>query len=128
MAGEEPVTTSPSVLPADARPDDGMGGGLDAAVLDGVTAVRFWGSVDIMVREEHAGDLADLRGTTPMTLDCRDVEFMDSTGLSVLVRIVRDAAEDGREVRLLGASEQVRNLLVTTGVDVWMTGRGVRTS
>jgi anti-sigma B factor antagonist len=113
--------------PDDEAPDDGMHGGLVADVLAGGTAVRFWGSVDLVVREEHAGGLDALRGTTPLTLDCRDVEFMDSTGLSILVRIVRDAAADGRDVRLLGASDQVQDLLVTTGVDVWMSGLGVRT-
>jgi len=106
-------------------PDDEVHGGVDVSVHDGVTAVRFWGSVDLAVREAQAGGLNGLRGTTPMTIDCRDVEFMDSTGLSLLVRIVRDAAADGRGARLLGASDQVRDLMATTGVDAWMSGLGI---
>ncbi len=108
-------------------PPGDVGGGVDVVVADEVTEVRFWGSVDVVVRESHGAGLGAARGTTPMTLDCRDVEFMDSTGLSLLVRIVRDAAEDGRDVRWLGASDQVRDLMATTGVDVWMTRLGVRT-
>jgi anti-anti-sigma factor len=107
-------------------PDGDVHGGVDVAVVDGVTTVRFWGSVDLAVRAAGVDGLGDLRGTSPMTLDCRDVEFMDSTGLSVLVRLVRDAAADGRPVDLLGTSAQVRALLATTGVDVWMSERGVR--
>ncbi len=103
-------------------------GGVDVAVADVATSVRFWGSIDLAVREAGADGLGDLRGTTPMTVDCRDVEFMDSTGLSVLVRVVRDAAADGRPVTFLGTSAQVRDLLATTGVDVWMAGLGVRTA
>ncbi len=114
------------VPPSGTRPGDDVDGGVEVAVADGVTAVRFWGSVDLVAREAHAGGLGDLRGTTPMAIDCRDVEFMDSTGLSLLVRIARDAAADGRDVRWLGASDQVRDLLSTTGVDEWMTRLGVR--
>ena len=130
----EPAPRTTGVVPgADAPPAgravegvDEVHGGVDVAVVDGVTAVRLWGSVDLAVREAQAGGLADLRGTTPMTLDCRDVEFMDSTGLSLVVRLVRDAAEDGRDVRFLGASGQVEDLMATTGVDVWMSGLGVQ--
>jgi anti-anti-sigma factor len=118
---------APRPVPASrTRGDDVVDGGVAVAVADGVTTVRFWGSVDLEVREAHAGGLGDLRGSTPMTLDCRDVVFMDSTGLSLLVRMVRDAAEDGRDVTWLGASDQVRDLLSTTGVDEWMTRLGVR--
>jgi anti-anti-sigma factor len=61
-----------------------------------------------------------------MTIDCRDVAFMDSTGLSVLVRVLRDASDDGRAIRFLGASTPVQHLLEATGVDQWMSALGVR--
>jgi len=103
-------------------------GGVEVQDGDGVTAVRFWGEVDVAVRTAGTAPLTSLRGgTSPMTVDCRDVDFMDSTGMSVLVRIMRDACADQRPVRFLGASEPVRLLLETTGADRWMTGLGVRT-
>jgi len=125
MGAEAPHHEVPAAAP---HTDGGPGphGGVDVAVVDGVTAVRFWGSVDLEVRLGATAGLGGLRGaTSPMTVDCRDVSFMDSTGLSVLVRVVRDAAADGRPVRFLGAAPQVVELLATTGVDAWMTGLGV---
>ena len=103
-------------------------GGVDVRDTDGVTLVRLWGDVDVAVRVGGTGPLAALRdGTSPVTVDCRDVVFMDSTGMSILVRVVRDAADAGRPVRFLGASEPVRYLMHVTGVDQWMSGLGVDT-
>ncbi len=102
-------------------------GGVEVETVDDVTAVRFWGSVDLEVRSRGTGALGALRASSaPVTVDCRDVTFMDSTGLSVLVRVVRDATADGRPVHFLGAGEQVAELLRLTGVDVWMSRLGVQ--
>lgn len=108
------------------RGEDEVHGGVDVTVDDGAMLVRFWGSVDLAVRAAGSGGLGDLRGAGPLDLDLRDVTFMDSTGLSVLVRVVRDAAADGRPVRLLGAGGAVGDLLATTGVDAWMAALGVQ--
>ncbi len=107
--------------------DDGdPHGGVDVRTDDGVTAVRFWGSVDLSVRLGGTAGLGELLGSAgPVTVDCRDVAFMDSTGLSVLVRVVRDATGAGRPVRFLGASPQVADLLRFAGVDEWMAALGV---
>jgi anti-anti-sigma factor len=101
-------------------------GGVEVRDDDGVTAVRLWGDVDVAVRVGGTAPLGGLRdGTSPITVDCRDVDFMDSTGMSILVRVLRDAAADGRSVRFLGASEPVRRLLEVTGAAQWMAGLGV---
>jgi len=50
---------------------------------------------------------------------------MDLIGLSILVRLVRDAVDDGQEVRFLRASSQVSDLLETSGVAAWMRDLGV---
>ncbi|WNB84361.1 STAS domain-containing protein [Cellulomonas sp. ATA003] len=101
-------------------------GGVEVRRGDAGTHVRLWGSVDLAVRASGTATLGELRGDpSPMTIDCRDVEFMDSTGLSVLVRLVRDGAADGRPMTFLGAPDMVLQLLRTTGVDAWMTELGV---
>ena len=107
--------------------DGSAHGGVEVRVADGGTTVRFWGAIDLSVRIGGTGALGDIPSdASPMTVDCRDVAFMDSTGLSVLVRVVRDAAADGRPVRFLGASTPVQHLLEATGVDQWMSALGVR--
>ena len=49
-------------------------------------------------------------------VDLRNLEFMDSTGLSVLVRAHQRAEENGRRLGLVNGSQQVQRLLTLTGV------------
>ncbi len=105
----------------------GTGGVVDLA-SDGTTLqVVLHGAVDLAVREAAHDVWAALASGSEgaVAVDCRDVTFMDSTGLSVLVRLVRDARAAGRAVRLVGASRQVTEVLAVTGVDEWMRVQGV---
>jgi anti-sigma B factor antagonist len=52
----------------------------------------------------------------PLVVDLRQLEFIDSTGLSVLVRAHQRAEEQGRRFVLAGASAQVQRLLHLTGI------------
>ena len=51
-----------------------------------------------------------------VVVDLRGLEFMDSTGLSVLVRAHQRAEENGRRLGLVNGSQQVQRLLTLTGV------------
>jgi anti-sigma B factor antagonist len=51
-----------------------------------------------------------------VVVDLRNLEFMDSTGLSVLVRAHQRAEENGRRLGLVNGSQQVQRLLTLTGV------------
>lgn len=104
-----------------------MSGGIAVASGDGTLRVTLRGAVDLGVRQSAAPVWAALAsGAGPVVVDCRDVTFLDSTGLTVLVRLVRDATEAGRSVRWDGASQAVTDLLEMTGVDTWMRVRGVQ--
>ncbi|GAA2723429.1 hypothetical protein GCM10009866_14400 [Cellulomonas aerilata] len=102
-------------------------GGVEVVANGDTVSVRFWGAVDLAVRLAATTELRAMpAGVATVRVDCRDVTFMDSTGLSVVVRVVRDAAADGRSVRLVGAARPVAELFATTGVDRWMESLGVR--
>lgn len=114
-------------LHGDGPHGDGPHGGVEVRAGDVRTLVRFWGAIDLAVRAAAGAGLRVVGDRdTPLEVDCRDVTFMDSTGLSVLVRVVRDAAAEGRAVWFVGAAAQVQDLLRTTGVDRWMDSLGVR--
>lgn len=49
-------------------------------------------------------------------LDLRELDFMDSTGLSVLVRAHQQATQNSVRFGLINASQQVQRLLSLTGV------------
>lgn len=55
-------------------------------------------------------------GAGLVIVDLRQLEFMDSTGLSVLVRAHQRAAEGGQRFAVVRGPQQVQRLLTLTGV------------
>ncbi|MBV9194590.1 MAG: STAS domain-containing protein [Solirubrobacterales bacterium] len=55
-------------------------------------------------------------GASTVIVDLSELEFMDSTGLSVLVRAHQKAEQNGRRFGLINGSQQVQRLLSLTGV------------
>jgi anti-sigma B factor antagonist len=51
-----------------------------------------------------------------LIIDLRDLDFMDSTGLSVLVRAHQRIEEQGRQLAMVKGPQQVQRLLSLTGV------------
>ncbi len=56
-----------------------------------------------------------------VVLDLRELEFMDSTGLSILVKANQQAVDEGRRFGLVKGSPQVQRLLDLTGVAEHLT-------
>ncbi len=67
-------------------------------------------SLESELEQAFAADNADL------ILDLSELEFMDSTGLSVLVRAHQRAQESGRGFGVIKGGPQVQRLLSLTGV------------
>jgi anti-anti-sigma factor len=55
--------------------------------------------------------------TELVIVDLRGLEFMDSTGLNLLVKAHQQAEESGRRFALVRGSAQVQRLLSLTGLD-----------
>ncbi|QCB94112.1 STAS domain-containing protein [Cellulomonas shaoxiangyii] len=105
------------------RPGADRAGRLDVRRDGGMLRVVLHGAVDLQVREQDAPVLwAQLAGPDvhAVALDAADVSFLDSSGLSVVVRLVRDAAERGLPVHVEALSRPVEELLDQTGVRAWM--------
>jgi anti-sigma B factor antagonist len=51
-----------------------------------------------------------------LVLDLRGLEFMDSTGLSIIVKAHQRLTQDGRTLYLIRGPQQVQRLLDLTGV------------
>lgn len=67
--------------------------------------------------QEALERLAAADGAAELVIDLAGTRSVDSAGLGVLVLIQRSAAEARRTVRLRGASEELRLLLVLTRLD-----------
>lgn len=85
---------------------------------DGVVVISVRGELDLASSPGLEQALEDLDTSTTKTLivDLRELEFMDSTGLSVLVGAQRQALENGQQFALVRGSHQVQRLLNLTGI------------
>jgi anti-sigma B factor antagonist len=85
---------------------------------DGAALIAISGELDLASAPalEETLDHALKSDVRLVILDLRDLEFMDSTGLSVLVRGHQAAEEAGRRLTLIQGPPQVKRLLNLTGV------------
>ena len=85
----------------------------DQAVVIGVTGELDLASSPALEQELESGAAAKAE---VIIVDLRNLEFMDSTGLSVLVRAHQRATEKGQRFGVVRGPQQVQRLLSLTGV------------
>jgi len=86
---------------------------------NGATAVvAVSGELDLASGPELEAELDQLTGPDIqlVVIDLRRLDFMDSTGLSILVRAHQRLGSEGCEMGLVRGSQQVQRLLDLTGV------------
>ena len=83
------------------------------AVVIGVTGELDLASSPALEHELERGAASQAE---VVIVDLRDLEFMDSTGLSVLVRAHQRATENGQRFGIVKGPQQVQRLLSLTGV------------
>jgi len=89
--------------------DPGSGGSLVVigGELDAGTAPRLGAALHDLVNE----------GATSITVDCSDLEFIDSQGLGVLVAASRRLRDAGGQLHLRGVGDQLARVLRLTRLD-----------
>ncbi len=85
---------------------------------NGVPLLSVRGELDLAsspaLEEQFEQALAE--APSLLIIDLRELEFMDSTGLSVLIRAHQRTQEAGHRLAIVNGSRQVRRLLSLTGV------------
>jgi anti-anti-sigma factor len=88
----------------------------------GCRQIQVEGELDLTVADllgealDHAAD-----GNTDILIDLKRCEFLDSTGIAVIVSAHKRLSEQGRRIALHSASSQVLRVLSITG----LTGTGL---
>lgn len=85
-----------------------------------VARIRLTGELEIASADAVRSKLAAARKDHPdrdFILDMSQLEFIDSTGLQVLLRFRRELKSDDRVMVLLGATGSVRRIFETTGLE-----------
>jgi anti-sigma B factor antagonist len=83
----------------------------------GWTVVSIYGEVATApsLREQLIGLVGD--GATKLVLDLEGVDFLDSTGLGVIVSALKRARTNGGDLRLVCTQARIRRLFEITGLD-----------
>lgn len=83
-----------------------------------VTVVAVAGELDLASSPQLDGELERISRSNVelVVVDLRELEFMDSTGISVLVTAHRRAQERGQRLGVVNGRHQVQRLLSLTGV------------
>jgi anti-anti-sigma factor len=81
----------------------------------GQREVRVEGELDLAVAEQLRELLAQLDGEL-VTIDLAACEFIDSTGIAVIVQASEAAAKDGRRIVVHSPTAQVLRVLTITGL------------
>jgi anti-sigma B factor antagonist len=80
--------------------------------------VALEGEIDLAAAPEAERRIAEAEAQNPgkLVIDLREVTFMDSSGLRVLLTAHRRAEQDGRGFALIRGGESVDRLLQVTGL------------
>ena len=104
-----------------------------AQLEDGVRVIAVRGELDLGTASELEGPLdeAIAAGDASVLIDLTECEFIDSTGIALIVRAwqrldrAADGAGDGRVV-ICSYNEQVRRVLEITGLELSIPIHGTR--
>ena len=86
----------------------------------GQTVIAVRGEIDLTVSEELFTTVtcaASTSGAAELVIDLDAVEFLDSSGISALVRAHTALAESGTRLHVAGGSGHVRRVLAVSGVE-----------
>ncbi len=92
---------------------------VEVQVQDGLILLAVSGELDLASAPMLAEQLerADELDAGVVIIDLRELDFMDSTGLHLLLKAHKRAQELGRRFVLVKGNKQIERLLSLTGVD-----------
>lgn len=76
---------------------------------------RLHGDVDRNA-QQALDSAADGSGSTPIVLDFRDVDYINSTGIAVIVGLLARARTAGQEIRAYGLTDHYRQIFQITRI------------
>lgn len=91
---------------------------LDTALTDGTVLIRMRGELDLATVGQLRDEI-ERTFTAPrqrLVLDCRELTFMDSTGVTLMLSLHRAAGRDGLHFMVAPGDGAARALLQLTGL------------
>ncbi len=78
-----------------------------------IITITLQGPMELHSIKEFQNKVVELDTASPrdIVLDIKDVEYIDSTGISVLITLNRQQKKKGKSLKIMNASQRVANLL-----------------
>jgi anti-anti-sigma factor len=91
--------------------------------IPGEARLAMRGDVDIAADDALAAAYAEATsaGATRVVLDFANVDYINSTGIALIVRLLAEARRDHREVIALGLSDHYREIFRITRLSDYLT-------
>jgi anti-anti-sigma factor len=83
----------------------------------GCVEIQVEGELDLAVADRLREALERVEGYEQVVVGLQRCEFIDSTGISVIVKAHTEMERQGRRVAIVGARDQVARVLSITGLD-----------
>jgi anti-sigma B factor antagonist len=83
---------------------------------DGIRVIAVIGELDLAVTDQLQGAIGRAAGASRVLVDLADCEFLDSTGIAVLIRGRETLAAEGRDLAVCNPRRQVLRVLEVTGL------------
>lgn len=84
---------------------------------EGLLRVVPTGELDIAAADGLRARLAERRATEGLELDLSGLEFMDTSGIQVVVEAYRSARDDGFDLRIVRAPQSVQRVFEISGLE-----------
>lgn len=77
------------------------------------------GEVDIYTSQELKENLYSIveKNQTDLIIDCRELNYIDSTGLGIFVGALKKAKQYDRKMVITGLKDNIKKLFIITGLD-----------
>lgn len=98
---------------------------VSSEVVSGATVIAIGGELDLSTAPQLEESI-QAAGKTGLVFDLNACDFIDSTGIALLVKASREASEVGRKVALCGLKEQVLRVLEIAAVEDLIPTRNSR--
>jgi anti-sigma B factor antagonist len=83
---------------------------------DGEVVLELRGEIDLATAPRQLADVQRLAPNSRVALDCSQVTFMDSSGVTMLILASRRSFDGGGTLRIVSPSPMVRRLLDISGL------------
>jgi anti-sigma B factor antagonist len=81
-----------------------------------VTVMRFSGDISSTSREVVLGSFENLPRTGPVLLDFSRVDYINSSGIALVIQLLMEASKSGQKIALFGLTPHFKKVFTMVGI------------